>query len=185
MFERFSATAREVVLRAREDARNGGADAVRGEHLLLGLLSTPGSLALEVLATCSVSAADLTADLMAALGPSAPSYAEALTSIGIDLDEVRRQAEESFGPGALDRTRAARGAPPPGRIRFDRSAKRVLELALREAVDLGQGHLGGEHLLLGLLRAEGVPHEILRRRGVDLTTVRGLVVELTRGRRTG
>jgi ATP-dependent Clp protease ATP-binding subunit ClpA len=77
--------------------------------------------------------------------------AEALASIGIDLDEIRRRVEESFGPGALDQ------APGPvqatGRITMTREAKQSIELAVQEARALHHGYVGTEHLLLGLVGA--------------------------------
>src|SRR6266700_1166085 len=77
--------------------------------------------------------------------------AEALASIGIDLDEIRRRVEESFGPGALDQ------APGPvqatGRITMTREAKQSIEFAVQEARALHHGYIGTEHLLLGLIGA--------------------------------
>ena len=90
------------------------------------------------------------------------------------------------GPGALDRTRAGRkGRWFAGHIPFDRSAKKVLELALREAIRMGHGHIGCEHVLLGLLHAEGSARTILLARGARLDTARVMVEELVRGRRAG
>ena len=84
-------------------------------------------------------------------GEAAGEDAEALASIGIDLDEIRRRVEESFGPGALDQ------APEPAqgtrRITMTREAKQSVELAAREARALRHGYVGTEHLLLGLIGA--------------------------------
>jgi ATP-dependent Clp protease ATP-binding subunit ClpA len=107
--------------------------------------------------------------------------ADALATIGIDLDEVRSRVEEAFGPGALERTRA-------GRRRFCRArpfapfAKRALELSLREALCRGDRYIGSEHVLLGLLRAgEGPAVKLLERRGLPPEAVRAaLLRELNR-----
>src|SRR4051794_35545855 len=108
MFERFTEKARRVVVHAQETARERGADSIRTEHLLLSLFAVPDNLALTVLAGHNVTRADIEADVdrMRGGGPG-PSDADALATLGIDLGEVRRQVEEAFGPGALDRTRAA------------------------------------------------------------------------------
>jgi ATP-dependent Clp protease ATP-binding subunit ClpA len=76
--------------------------------------------------------------------------ADALASVGIDLDQVRRAAEATFGPGALDRARRAR-ARRPGRMRFTAEAKKALELALHTAVELRHRELAGGHLLIGII----------------------------------
>lgn len=184
MFERFTAKAREVVVGAQGDARSRGSDAIRSEHLLGALVQVPDTLALMVLTGFSVTPADVLADIDG-LGTT-PSDSEALASIGIDLDEVRRQVEEAFGPGALDRTMAARGGRRRGHIPFDRSAKKVLELALREAIALHHNYIGTEHVLLGMLHTEtGAAQRILDTRGVQQHVARVMVEELVRGKRAG
>ena len=91
---------------------------------------------------------------------------DALASIGIDLDEVRRRAEESFGPGALDFQPGA--CREPGRVPFTPRSKKSLELALREAQACGDEFIGSEHLLLGIARVEdGVGARLLAERGYD------------------
>ncbi|NMH93154.1 hypothetical protein HF519_16555 [Pseudonocardia bannensis] len=115
--------------------------------------------------------------------------AEKLAILGIDLDEVRRQADEAFGPGALDRTRAARerGGRPRGRhIPFHRASKKALELSLREALRCKHNHIGTEHILLGLLHTEtGAAQHILTAHGVTLDGVRAAVADLGRGAASG
>jgi hypothetical protein len=99
---------------------------------------------------------------------------------------VRRQVEEAFGPGALERTRAARGKGGGEHVPFDRSAKKSLELALREALRLEHSFIGSEHILLGLLHTEtGAAHHILTNRGVTLEGMRRAVAEFGRGRASG
>jgi ATP-dependent Clp protease ATP-binding subunit ClpA len=189
MFERFTGKARRVVVHAQEAARERGADTIRTEHLLVSLFAVPDNLALTVLAAHNVTRADVEADVdrMRGAGP-APSDVDALATLGIDLDEVRRQVEEAFGPRALDRTRAAqnRGARQTGWIRFDPSSKKALELALREAIRMQHNYLGTEHILLGLIHeGAGGAFHILDGRGVRLGPSRVIVEELVRGRRAG
>ena len=92
---------------------------------------------------------------------------EALAAIGIDLDEIRRRVEASFGPGALERGRRGRGRHVP----FTPAAKKALELALREALRLGDREIGAEHVLLGLLR-EGGAARLLERVGARPAALR-------------
>ena len=147
MFERFTHGARDVVVRAQEEAAALGHDQIGTEHLLLGL-AADGGIAAGVLASVGVEHAALRA-AVAAL-PRDGLDAEALASIGIDLDAVRRSVEESFGPGALAGRRGCRRGRRGGYVPFSPRAKRALELALREALGLGDRHIGPEHLLLGL-----------------------------------
>jgi len=189
MFERFTDKARRVVVGAQAEARERSADSIRTEHLLAALFTVPDNLAVTVLTAHGVTRADILADIdrLRGAGP-APSDAEALATLGIDLDEVRRQVEEAFGPGALDRTRAAigRDGKAGGHIRFDRSAKKVLQLALREAILLGHNYIGTEHILLGMLHTEvGAAHHILAGRGVHQGPVRVMVEELVNRRKAG
>jgi ATP-dependent Clp protease ATP-binding subunit ClpA len=187
MFERFTDRARRVVVLAQEVARDRSDQHIRTEHLLLALFRVPDNLALTVLAAHSVTQADIEADVDRLRQPG-PSAAEALATLGIDLDEVRRQVEDAFGPGALDRTRAARGKDRwwGGHIPFDRSAKKALELALREAILIGHNYIGCEHILLGLLHTETrAAHDVLVGRGVRLDSSRILVEELVRRKQAG
>jgi ATP-dependent Clp protease ATP-binding subunit ClpA len=190
MFERFTGKARQAVVAAQEEARTRGADEIRTEHLLAGLYTVPDSLALTVLDAFSVDKAAVLREIDR-LRPHGrpPIDAEALSTLGIDLDEVRRQVEEAFGPGALDRTRAALGGKGSrffGHIPVDRATKKALELALREAIHLKHNYIGTEHILLGLIHAEaGAAHHILTALGVRLEPARVIVEELVRGRRAG
>jgi ATP-dependent Clp protease ATP-binding subunit ClpA len=116
------------------------------EHLLLGLLREEEGLA-----------------------------ATALGSLGILLDVVRRQIEETIGPAGT----APTGAPP-----FTPRAKKAMELAQREALMLGHRYIGTEHILLGLIRqGEGVAAQVLVSLGVDLSSVRQQVIRLLSGYR--
>jgi ATP-dependent Clp protease ATP-binding subunit ClpA len=181
MFERFTKRARTVVVHAQEIAREQHSATIGTEHLLLGLFAVPEGLAAAILARLQVTRSDIQADLVR----GGPFDAEALAMLGIDLDEVRRQADETFGPGALERTRAVRpGGWRPGHLPFEPASKKALELALREAVRLGHGFIGTEHLLLGLLH-DGRARDVLVARGVGLDGTRALVEELVRKRQAG
>ena len=155
MFERFTDKARAAVILARTEASERG-DQIRPVYLLHALASGEG-VAAQVLAGLGVGPGDIerrldrTAPLGKPLGAEPPGGdAEALASIGIDLDEIRRKVEESFGPGALERAPAAQGT---GRSTMTREAKQSVELAAREARALRHSYIGTEHLLLGLLGA--------------------------------
>lgn len=189
MFERFTDKARRVVVLAQDAARGRQAGTIRTEHLLAALFEVPDNLALAVLDGFGVTKADVLADIdrLPGAGP-APSDADALAALGIDLDEVRRQVEDAFGAGALDRTRAAAGRAwrRGGHIPFEREAKKVLELALREAVRMTHNYIGAEHILLGMLHSEtGAGQRILLARGVRQDAARVVVEELVRTRRAG
>ncbi len=100
--------------------------------------------------------------------------AKALESLGISLEAVRQQVEEIIGQGQQ---------APSVHIPFTPRAKKVMELALREATDLGHNYIGTEHLLLGLIReGEGVAAQVLVKLGADLPQVRQEVVQLLGGR---
>ena len=99
--------------------------------------------------------------------------ARALASLGISLEAVRQQVEEIIGRGQQ---------APPGHIAFTPRAKKVLELALREAQQLGHNYIGTEHILLGLIReGEGVAAQVLVKLGADLERVRQQVIQLLHG----
>jgi ATP-dependent Clp protease ATP-binding subunit ClpA len=184
MFERFTKRARTVVVHAQEIARERRSPTIGSEHLLLGLYAVPDGLAATILARLQVERADVEAELGRGVPFDAAFDSAGLATLGIDLEEVRRQAEETFGPGALDRTHAARGRWQGGHIPFERDAKKALELGLREPVRLGHGLIGTEHLLLGLLH-DGRARDVLVARGVGLDGTRALVEELVRKRQAG
>ncbi|HET9072610.1 MAG TPA: ATP-dependent Clp protease ATP-binding subunit [Acidimicrobiales bacterium] len=99
--------------------------------------------------------------------------AKALESLGISLEAVREKVEETIGPAGS----ATTGSPP-----FTPRAKKVLELSLREALQLGHNYIGTEHMLLGLVReGEGVAAQVLVSLGADLSRVRQQVIQLLSG----
>ncbi|WP_354670958.1 Clp protease N-terminal domain-containing protein [Actinomadura sp. DC4] len=145
MFERFTDTARRVVVYAKEEALLLDHDHIGTEHILLGLLRDDTETAVNV-----------------------------LTSLGAGLAPARTQVEEMVG----------RGQPgDPGDIPFTPRAKKVLELSLREALQLGHNYIGSEHILLGLLReGSGGGAQVLRGLDVDFDELRGGILAVLRSR---
>ena len=99
--------------------------------------------------------------------------AKALEALGINLEQVREQVQDIIGQGQQS---------PSGHIPFTPRAKKVLELSLREALQLGHSYIGTEHLLLGLSReGEGVAAQVLTKLGADTNKVRQQVIQLLSG----
>ncbi|HEV2936255.1 MAG TPA: Clp protease N-terminal domain-containing protein [Streptosporangiaceae bacterium] len=188
MFERFTDKARKVVVLAKNKATERGDDQIRPVHMLYGLVSTDG-VAARALTALGVDPAAVERKLgrSAPEGPlvgEASEDAEALAAIGIDLDEIKRRIEDSFGPGALGRVPLAPKGPLnwTGRLPLDDQSKLTLALSLKEARALHHNYIGTEHLLLGLLRvAERYPRgefaaATLPDLGLDPATARGRVL---------
>ncbi|QUH03501.1 ATP-dependent Clp protease ATP-binding subunit [Saccharopolyspora erythraea] len=145
MFERFTERARRVVVLAQEEARTLNHNYIGTEHILLGLVHEGEGVA-----------------------------AKALESLGVSLEGVRGQVEETIGRGDQE--------SPSGNIPFTPRGKKVLELSLREALQLGHNHIGTEHILLGLIReGEGVAAQVLVKLDADLDRVRREVNRLISG----
>jgi ATP-dependent Clp protease ATP-binding subunit ClpA len=184
MFERFTDQARDVVVHAQEESRRLGHDHIGTEHLLLALLEPSAGATATVLADAGVSAPTVRAAVQrSSVQPGTPlteEDAEALRSIGIDLERVLSRLEETLGSGALasasERRRRGlfrRRRPVRGHIPFTPRSKKVLELSLREAIALRHGHIGSEHILLGLIReGQGRAALVLVQQGVDLKALR-------------
>ncbi|MEX3610591.1 ATP-dependent Clp protease ATP-binding subunit [Rothia sp. LK2588] len=99
--------------------------------------------------------------------------ARALESLGVTLASVREQVEDIIGPGSQ---------APSGHIPFTPRAKKVLELSMREAIQLNHGYIGTEHILLGMVRAnEGVANQVLTKLGADAGKVRETVTDMISG----
>ena len=144
MFERFTDRARRVIVLAQEEARALNHNYMGTEHILLGLIKEGEGVA-----------------------------AKALESMGINLDDVRREVIEIIGHGTQ---------PVTGHIPFTPRAKKVLELSLREGLQMGHKYIGTEFLLLGLIReGEGVAAQVLIKLGADLPRVRQQVIQLLSG----
>jgi ATP-dependent Clp protease ATP-binding subunit ClpA len=205
MFERFNHDARRLLVLAQEQAGDLGHGWTGTEHLLLALAAQPSGTAGEVLAEAGVDLATVRGDVIARLGSSGTAGHSgsalhedevALRSIGIDLDAVRARIETVFGPGALEcaprsrrrrvrlrrRGRECHDAAARGTQRLlAPRAKKSLELALREAIALGHGWIGPEHVLLGMLRVpDCMGAEILVARGIRLKDLRQRVLDRLR-----
>lgn len=193
MFERFTDAAHGVVVGARQQAQALHHPAVGTEHLLLALLDPASGAPSTVLRAAGLDADMVRASLARHVGTPRPPAsaltdedAEALRGIGIDLKAVLARLEQTLGADALSAP-----APAPrrrglfrgrsgdrtigggGRIRISPRTKKVLELALREAVAGRQGRICAEHLLLGLLReGNGMAALILAEHGVDMRALR-------------
>ncbi|MBE1488587.1 Clp protease N-terminal domain-containing protein [Plantactinospora soyae] len=182
MFERFTVQARDVVRGAVVQRDRWGHRSVGTEHLLLALLDEEKSSVAVLLRQAGVDPDRVIAEIDRKVGRDTEELgdrdAEALRSIGIDLEAVRSKVEESFGVGALE-------PPPPRRNRrglfggwefsspFSPRARKVLELALREAVHLRHRQIGAEHILLGLIReGNGLAALVLTEAGLDLAELR-------------
>lgn len=194
MFERFTPSARDVVVRAQVDAREMGHSPIGTQHLLLALVADSDGSVARALSGQGVDEVSVRDAIVRRLGGASPvtdplpdaddEDAAALKAIGIDIDEVRRAIEATFGPDALrlprkeePRKRGVRGRFG-GHVPFSPRSKKVLELSLREAVRLGHRFIAPEHLMLGLLReGKGLAVLILTDAGVDEKKLRA---DLTR-----
>ncbi|MCZ4522104.1 Clp protease [Rhodococcus ruber] len=141
MFERFTTSARAVVLGAQGQARALHSPRIEPTHLFLGALAVAEEPLKNALAE-----AGFTVD--GVLEDAQSQDARALRSLGIDLDAVLTTVDAALGPHAVD------GAQTDGlnRIPFGPSAKEVLKLSLKEAVERHDRKIGVEHVLLGLVR---------------------------------
>src|SRR6478672_8490957 len=174
MLERFTKAARLTVAESVEVATRATAGEVRPEHLLRALIDNDTCLAVRVLDGLGAPAGSIAAELdrrrMQYVDGLDADDAEALQAIGIDLDEVVRRIDRHLG------TPRSRRRPP-----FSRGSKKVLALALREAISLGHNYIGTEHLLLGLARQEDrVVADTLASFGVERAALRSAVAEAVR-----
>jgi ATP-dependent Clp protease ATP-binding subunit ClpA len=176
VFERFTPQAQAAIVGTQESARELGEPSIGTLLLLLRVARERETAGGRVLTTLGVSEDEVRDAIRRVSERRAATFSDqdesALRSVGIDLDEVRRSVEDSFGPGALDR----RGAPA-GHIPFTRGAKKAIELSLREAIALGHKRIGTEHLLLALAREERCSAAgFLAERGIDRDRVRAEVL---------
>ncbi|MDJ1130525.1 Clp protease N-terminal domain-containing protein [Streptomyces iconiensis] len=182
MFERFSKEARAIVIGAQEEARSLGHERIGTEHLLLAALRHPAQPGPATLVRLGVTVTSCRAAVAAVVagegGELGPEDAEALRTLGIDLEEIRRRADSSFGSGALDAPRRGRS----GHIPFAARAKKVLELSLRETTARNDRRIGTEHVVLGLLRMDDkITLSVLDRLGIVPTDVQELIRADLRG----
>lgn len=163
IFTRFTQEARRCVA-APEEARLLGHDSVGDEDLLLGILQSHDTLAAGVLLEAGVC-------VETAREESGRMMSDSLANIGISLEDIRREAGDSFDMRL----------PEDRKIPFSPIAKKALEQSLREALELGANRLESGHLLLGILRAEEGPAvRLLGRLGVSPRSIRARLVEVLR-----
>jgi ATP-dependent Clp protease ATP-binding subunit ClpA len=156
MFERFTRNARVAVMLAQEEARELCDRETGSQHLLLGILQAAGEELSAVLTGYGLTA-EVVRTRLAETSTGDQSFvedADALGTIGIDLRAVRDSVARTFGADAFDNalSRSGRRRRPRGHISFGHGAKKVLELALREALAHKDNEIRCEHLLLGILR---------------------------------
>lgn len=198
MFERFRSEARNVVIRAQQEARDLRDPAVGPDHLFLAMLAEE-TVASRAFATLALDRTAVREDLLA-VRPSGPfgidkGDEEALRAIGIDVAEIQARLEEELGSdsvvpepppsrrGLFRRKTSADGsdAAPRGHIPFSPEAKKMLELGLREAIALKHRHIDSGHLLLALLNwIGGRPKDVLAAQGVTADAVRSAVLGVQR-----
>jgi ATP-dependent Clp protease ATP-binding subunit ClpA len=149
-----------------DEARRLGHSTVGTEHVLLALTLDPGGGAASILRQLDVSHGDIAESPCLAGPPTRRIDADALATLGIDLESVRERLDETFGPGALEQTRAGCLGIMPR-----------LKMALAYAVDYaGQGPVHDEHVLLGLLNVqESLAAHVLSELGVTLPKVEAIV----------
>ena len=151
IFNRFTKEARVCVKAAVEEARVLGHDSVGDEDLLLGILHADEGVAAEALSSLGVTLDD-------AREESERMASDALSSVGISLEDIRREAGEAFDMSI----------PENRRIPFSPIAKKALEQTLREGLRLGDNRLTSEHVVRGVLRVEhGMAVRLLSRLGVS------------------
>lgn len=173
MLERFAAAARRAVTDARQEAGRAGQDKIRSEHLLVSLVREPGPAA-DALAAVGLGVESLRARLPRGTHEAPPDLdSEALSTLGIDLDVVRRATDATFGPGALDRARW-RGR---GRLPFAPDARQALAGAVRQAQRHGHRQISSGHLLFGILDQPGNGAlTLLAQAGADIAALRADVL---------
>jgi ATP-dependent Clp protease ATP-binding subunit ClpA len=172
MFERFTNEARQTVVQAQHEARRLHSPHIGTEHLLLGMLRLEDSPTSAVLVRNGLTHDTVATAITAQLADDLD--AEALTTLGIDLDAVRDRAEATFGPGALNAPAPrCRTREPSRHIPFTPRAKKVLEMSLGEAVALKSSSISDGHIALGLLReGDGLAARVIHDRGIDADVLR-------------
>ena len=168
IFTRFTDRSRKSVEAALEEARLLGHDSLGDEDLMLGILRVDEGLAAEALTSLGVTLEDARVE-------SEEMLADSLSSIGISLYEVRREAGDAF----------EMRIPEHRRIPFSPRAKNALVEARKEMRRLGDNYLGTEHVLLGILENEdGTAVRMLARMGVEPETLQEKLFDL-RGQAAG
>jgi ATP-dependent Clp protease ATP-binding subunit ClpA len=177
MFERFTRNARTVVVDGQAIAVRAGSPEVRPAHLFESLVATDGVLAMHVLAQLGAPGDEVRRVVRGLTSRYSDGLdaedAEALKLLGIDLDDVISRIDRDLSDGG--------GPVIKGHKRFGRDSKKVLELSLREALQLGDSFIGTEHILLGILRqGDTVALKTLKAFDVTVADVRRAVAEADR-----
>jgi ATP-dependent Clp protease ATP-binding subunit ClpA len=177
MFERFTNDARGVIVMSQDECRALGHKSIDTVHLLLAVSTGEGAGA-RALRDHGIEPTGLRARIRRMTGPGGdPIDGSALATIGIDLEEVRRAVEASFGEGALERRHTVRGHIP-----FTEQAKKALEMSARSAVALKHRYVCSGHMLLGLLRSGGTDNLallVLTKANVDLDALAATATRIT------
>jgi ATP-dependent Clp protease ATP-binding subunit ClpA len=179
VFDIFTDRAKRAIVASQDEAIALGHDFIGTEHILLGLAGTQDSPVGEVLGEAGVAlprAREETVRILEAsgvFGNGAQDAKDALSTLGIDVEEIQKRADDTFGPGAFRFPRPA----------YTPRAKKALELTLRESRALEHDHIGTEHILLGILaEGEGVAITVLNALEVDLAALRPAVLARAEGR---
>jgi ATP-dependent Clp protease ATP-binding subunit ClpC len=167
VYDRFTELARRALVASRDAAASLGHDVIGTEHLLLGVAQTAGT-ASEVLRAQGLELGQIRAEVARqSTATTGRNPKDALSTLGIDIDEIQRRADETFGPGALKYPR------PP----FSLDAKQVVKESLLQATAAGQQHIDTEHLLLALLVSGGTAVSALTALGTDPEQLRRSILE--------
>lgn len=195
MFARFSTGTQKVVVRAQAEARELRHNWIGTEHLLLGLLNQEETRLAQLMTSYRITPEKIRTSVIEILGPGVPDKpdAEALGTIGIDLEAVRRQIEASFGKGALERTATRRTGNRKGlasasflrrpctyadQPRLTPRAKKALHRAFREAGGVRGRTVEPEHVLLGILsETQGLAARLLEPSGLTYSRARSALAE--------
>ncbi len=176
MFERFSGSARQAIIRSQEEAAAVGAVAVGPEHILAALAAQTGSVASSVLHDVGVTSEAIRRTLEA-------EDAEALGAIGISLDSVRTKVDHALGEGVWNQALAdfpSTIMAPSGRkqleLPFTVAGKEAIISSLGETRKLRQRVITPEHILLALVGHEDMVDAVLRRLGASPTDIRDRVL---------
>lgn len=175
MFERFTKAARETVVRAQREARSLQDARIGTEHLLLALLDRGALTAYPVLSGLGLRADDVRGVVRRGdPGLVSESEAEALRSIGIDVDAVLARLTETFGEDAVRAVARERGTArrASGHIPLSRAARDAMGSALAEAIRLGDRRIDDGHILLGVLAAGGTAVALIQAQGISPEQVR-------------
>ncbi|MCE7005527.1 ATPase [Kibdelosporangium philippinense] len=168
MFERFTKTARDVVIGAQLEARTAGTGEIGSAELLVALIRGRDETASRLLDGHDLTVEGLTEDFerVKRRGGLTDEDAAALAAVGVDVENVVRSVEASFGKDALaPATRSKRHIP------FSAEAKWTIAQSLREAVSRKDKHIGSEHLLLALLSRPTLAAQALEAKGVTYQAI--------------